>query len=40
MLTSWSDIKDRVYGKKGTKRRDDLEREVEILNRAIGTKHR
>jgi DNA-binding XRE family transcriptional regulator len=28
-LNSWSDIKDRVYGKKGNKRRDDLERESE-----------
>ena len=25
----WSEIKDSVYGKKGTKRRDDLEREFE-----------
>ena len=28
-LTSWSNIKDSVYGKKGTKRRDELERESE-----------
>ncbi len=28
-LNSWSNIKDRVYGKKGTKRRDNLERESE-----------
>jgi DNA-binding XRE family transcriptional regulator len=28
-LNTWSDIKDRVYGKKGSKRRDDLERESE-----------
>ncbi|MCU0417397.1 MAG: helix-turn-helix transcriptional regulator [Cytophagaceae bacterium] len=28
-VNSWSDIKDRVYGKKGTKRRDDIERESE-----------
>ena len=27
--TSWKGIKDNVYGKKGTERRDDLEREVE-----------
>lgn len=27
--TSWKDIKDNVYGKKGTKRRDELEREFE-----------
>ena len=26
---SWTDIKDSVYGKKGTERRDELEREVE-----------
>lgn len=26
---SWKNIKDDVYGKKGTKRRDDLEREFE-----------
>lgn len=26
---SWTDIKDSVYGTKGTKRRDELEREVE-----------
>ena len=30
-LNSWSDIKDRVYGVKGTERRDNLEREVESL---------
>ncbi len=28
-LTSWTDIKDRVYGKKGARRRDNLERESE-----------
>ncbi len=28
-LNTWSDIKDRVYGKKGVKRRDNLEREFE-----------
>lgn len=28
-LNSWSNIKDSVYGKKGTKRRDELERESE-----------
>jgi DNA-binding XRE family transcriptional regulator len=28
-LNAWSDIKDRVYGKKGTQRRDLLERESE-----------
>jgi len=26
---SWSEIKDNVYGKKGTERRDDLDREFE-----------
>ncbi len=26
---SWKEIKDAVYGKKGTRRRDDLEREFE-----------
>ena len=26
---SWTDIKDSVYGKKGTLRRDELERDVE-----------
>jgi DNA-binding XRE family transcriptional regulator len=28
-LNSWSDIKDRVYGKEGTERRDSLDRETE-----------
>ncbi len=28
---SWSEIKDKVYGSKGTERRDQLEREVETL---------
>ena len=27
--TSWKDIKDNVYGRKGTKRRDELDREFE-----------
>ncbi len=27
-VSSWSDIKDRVYGAKGTERRDNLDREV------------
>lgn len=27
--TSWKDIKDNVYGKKGTERRDELERDFE-----------
>ena len=28
-ISSWSEIKDRVYGKSGTDRRDHLEREAE-----------
>lgn len=28
---TWSEIKNRVYGEKGTERRDQLEREVETL---------
>ncbi len=28
---SWKEIKDTVYGEKGTERRDELEREVESL---------
>lgn len=40
MLTSWSDVKDRVYGKKGTKRRNDIERESEIFKRTVSTKRR
>jgi DNA-binding XRE family transcriptional regulator len=28
---SWKDIKDNVYGEKGTDRRDELEREVEAF---------
>ncbi|MBK6962656.1 MAG: helix-turn-helix transcriptional regulator [Bacteroidales bacterium] len=28
-ISSWSEIKDRVYGKTGTERRDNLEREAE-----------
>jgi len=30
-LNSWSEIKDRVYGEKGTERRDNLERETEVF---------
>ncbi len=30
-VTTWSEIKDRVYGKKGTERRDYLERETETF---------
>lgn len=29
--TSWSDLKDQVYGKKGTERRDRLDREFKSL---------
>lgn len=29
---SWKDIKDSVYGKKGTERRDELERDFESFN--------
>jgi DNA-binding XRE family transcriptional regulator len=28
-ISSWSEIKDRVYGKEGSERRDNLDREVE-----------
>ncbi len=28
---SWKDIKDTVYGKKGTERRDNLERDFELF---------
>ncbi len=28
-ISTWSDIKDKVYGEKGTERRDNLEREAE-----------
>ncbi len=30
-ITSWSEIKDNIYGKKGTNRRDQLEREAETF---------
>jgi len=30
-IKSWSTIKDEIYGKKGTERRDTLEREVEAI---------
>ena len=32
---SWKDIKDTVYGKKGTQRRDELERDVESFKIGI-----
>ncbi len=28
-ITTWSEIKDNIYGEKGTERRDNLEREAE-----------
>jgi DNA-binding XRE family transcriptional regulator len=28
-ISNWAEIKDKVYGKKGTERRDNLEREAE-----------
>jgi len=31
-ITTWSQIKDQVYGEKGTERRDNLEREAESFN--------
>ena len=42
---SWKDIKDNVYGKKGTERRDELERDFEgfkiglLLKKARQEKH-
>ena len=30
-IKTWKEIKDEVYGKKGTKRRDDLERDFETF---------
>lgn len=30
-IKTWSEIKSKVYGEKGTERRDELEREVETL---------
>ena len=42
---SWKDIKDTVYGKKGTERRDELERDFEsfkiglLLKKAREQKH-
>ena len=42
---SWKDIKDEVYGKKGTSRRDELERDFEsfkiglLLKKAREEKH-
>ena len=36
--TNWSEIKDRVYGEKGSERRDNLERDFESFQ--IGLKLR
>jgi len=44
-ITSWSQIKDKVYGEKGTERRDNLEREAEsfkiglLLKKARESRH-
>ena len=44
-ITTWTEIKDRVYGEKGTERRDNLERDAEsfkiglLLKRARESKH-
>ena len=44
-ISTWSQIKDQVYGKKGTERRDNLEREAEsfkiglLLKKARESKH-
>ena len=44
-ITTWSKIKDQVYGEKGTERRDNLEREAEsfkiglLLKKARESRH-
>jgi DNA-binding XRE family transcriptional regulator len=44
-ITSWNQIKDQVYGEKGTDRRDNLEREAEsfkiglLLKKARESRH-
>ena len=44
-ITSWNQIKDQVYGEKGTERRDNLEREAEsfkiglLLKKARESRH-
>lgn len=44
-VTTWSQIKDQVYGEKGTERRDNLEREAEsfkiglLLKKARESRH-
>ena len=44
-ISTWAEIKDRVYGEKGTERRDNLEREAEsfkiglLLKKARESQH-
>ncbi len=44
-VTSWAEIKDKVYGEKGSERRDSLEREAEaykiglLLKKARESRH-
>ena len=44
-ITTWAQIKDQVYGEKGTERRDNLDREVEsfkiglLLKKARESRH-
>ena len=44
-ISTWSQIKDQIYGEKGTKRRDNLEREAEsfriglLLKKARESRH-
>jgi DNA-binding XRE family transcriptional regulator len=44
-ISTWTEIKDRVYGEKGTERRDNLERDAEsfkiglLLKRARESQH-
>ena len=44
-ISSWTDIKDRVYGEKGTERRDNLERDAKsfkiglLLKKARESRH-
>jgi len=44
-VTSWTEIKDRVYGEEGTERRDNLERDAEsfkvglLLKKARESRH-
>ena len=34
-ISTWTEIKDRVYGEKGTARRDNLERDAESFKKGI-----